>query len=234
MKILLSIVLATLTACTPKQQQVENKFCEISPGKYEVQSATYLRSSSRYEVFVMGAESCVKQPLELENVQMAQLNVEGDAKEAKLELREGSQILYLSKNFSLDLVSETQGSDGQMMREQSMWSPFLAGAAGMVAGSMISNALFKRPRHYQPPVMQPGQSKAFGVGGHGNTAAEAKSSYKNNLSKMGLKDNSSAFGNTAKSSTKSKFNTSKVSPKKKTFKRSKRRRSPRRFLRRRR
>ena len=148
----------------------------------------------------------MKQPVALQNLQMAQLNVEGDAKEAKVEIRGDQSILYMSKNFSLDLVNETVGADGQVSREQSMWTPFLAGAAGMVAGQMISNAFFNKPRHYQPPVMQPGQSRASGFGGFGDTPQEAKSSYQNTLAKSGLQ------GTTPNSNLKPQSNVAKAQP----------------------
>ena len=178
-------------SCTKQAPEPQaEKHCELNPGKYQVQSASYLRSSEMYELFVMGAQPCVKQPIQMTNLQMAQLNVEGDAKEAKLEYRGDGSVLYLSKNYSLELISENQGPDGQMMREQSMWSPFLAGAAGMMVGSMISNAMMNKPRHYQPPYTKPGESRAFGVGGHGATPEAAKSSYSNNLKSQGIKESS--------------------------------------------
>ncbi|SMF30274.1 hypothetical protein [Pseudobacteriovorax antillogorgiicola] len=187
MKRYLLILSVFLGACSPQQKQAEGpQHCQINPGKYDVQTATFLRSAQKYELFVLGAQSCVKQPLEIGNLQLAQLNSEGDAKEAKVEIRGDSNILYMSKSFTIDLVNETVGADGQVMREQSMWAPFLAGAAGAMAGQMIGNAFFNKPRYYQPPVMQPGQSSATGIGGYGSTPQEAKSSYQNTLSKSNL------------------------------------------------
>ena len=184
------LALLAIQACTPAPQEekvAEEKHCAINPGKYQVQTASFLKNQQSYELFVLGAQPCVKQPVVLENVQMAQLNTEGDQKEAKVEIRGNENILYLSKSFSIDLVSEVENANGQVQREQSMWTPFLAGAAGMVAGQMISNAFFNKPRYVQPPVMQPGQSRASGIGAYGNTRQEAFNSYNNNLSKAGLK-----------------------------------------------
>lgn len=169
-----------------KPQEQQSQSCELRTGKYKVQSANFLRSAQVYELFLIGAESCVQQPVTIKNLQMAQLNGDEGAKVAEFEARADESILYMTKDFNLSLINEVPGEGGQIQREQSLWAPFLAGAAGMVAGQMISNAFFNKPRHYQPPVMQPGQARASGFGGVGDTPEQAKKSYDNTLAKSGL------------------------------------------------
>ena len=48
--------LALLTvSCAPQQEPIEKVAdCAINPGKYDVQTASFIRSSETYELFVMG------------------------------------------------------------------------------------------------------------------------------------------------------------------------------------
>lgn len=240
-KLLFSISLLGFISCQPSQPSSSeaSQSCDIPSGQYKVQSASFLRSSSTYELFVMGAPACVSQPMELKDLQLAQLNADEGVKEAKLEMRGDGSILYLSKDFSINLVNQVSSAEGQTVREQSAWTPFIAGAAGAavgaVAGQMISRSLFNKPRYYQPPVPQPGQSRVSGVGGYGSSPLEAEKSLQKNYGlKSGFNKSSSMTDKNLKPGPrKPSFKSQRPAPRRRIFSRRPARRRPIRMRRRR-
>ena len=134
----LSLPLLFLINCVPSgpqaHQSAESATCPLPPGKYEIQSVTHQAGS--YQMMVLKAPSCFQQPLTLTNLQLARLeNSEPTA--ARVEFfSEENATLFMKETFQIQLVqAPAEGASGEST--SSMWSPFLAGAAGAMAGAAV-------------------------------------------------------------------------------------------------
>jgi hypothetical protein len=184
---LMSLTLVFMSACfgpksSSKVSEVsktqESKDCALSPGKYELQSVTFHSGKGAYDFFVVGAASCVKQPVTFEKVRLVRVETPDKKPSAKLEVPSAEDpILQLTEDFKIEMVSAVV-ENGQVVKEEtSSWMPFLAGAAGAAVAGMAMNAMFNKPQYYQPPPMRPGMADVRGYGAAAPTHQGAMSNY---------------------------------------------------------
>ncbi len=156
------------------QRQNENKLlgdsseknlaCELTQGDYIVQAATHHQAQGTYELMLLGAPGCLKQPVVLSHLKLERLD-EHEKEKAKLRFQgKDNASLLLAQDFQINLVESVTENNGAIRERSSSWSPFMAGAAGAVvggiAGSAISSALSRRANREQPNMAQQPQKDA--------------------------------------------------------------------------
>jgi hypothetical protein len=185
-KYLLTLLPFALVGCTwfqssssdvaTREQPPAN--CPLSPGKYDVQSVTFHNSKGEYALFVLGAASCVKQPVTLEKVRLARIETADKKPQAKLEIPSGEDpTIHLTEDFKIEMVNAVIEEGRVVKEESSSWMPFLAGAAGAAVVGMAVNSMFNRPQYYQPPPPRPGMAEVRGYGAAAPTHQGAVSGY---------------------------------------------------------
>jgi len=153
------------------------KSCNLSPGKYIVQQASYDSTVELYSLNILGAPSCFKQPFKSNNLRLARLD-EQNKENAVLDTNEqGSPVLSMQPQFSIAVTQPTTNESGYTVQQKSSWTPFLAGVGGALAGAMISRAIFNQPKHYMPPPARAGQSSMSGWGASSSTREGAVRTY---------------------------------------------------------
>ncbi len=176
-KTLLPITAFLIASCNPKAETAEHAGCPLGPGEYPVQSAAFQSDKGTYELMVLNAPACFVQPLRLQNLRLAQ--TEEATQKASLNYGgDENSTLSMSSDFPIKLT-QTVTENGVKKEQSGSWTPFLAGAAGAVAGSLITGALMNRnkPQYYTPPPMEPGRTQVNGFGGVGDTREGATRSY---------------------------------------------------------
>lgn len=185
MKLSKFLFLAALSsqACTKSSEAAKEASCPLSPGNYGVQTALYQADKGEYELMVLNAPSCFRQPLKLKNLQLAQF--EDSEKDQKVQLTyagEENSVLHMAQDFQIKMV-QTVTENGVKKEQSGSWSPFLTGLAGGVAGAVAGNMLsraFNKPQHYTPPPMEAGKTEVRGYGGVGDSRSGAVRSYQQN------------------------------------------------------
>lgn len=175
-KILLFTILA---ACNNAQTQQTKAECQLTPGDYPVQTATYQGDQGQYELMLLNAPACFQQPLKLKGLQLARIDAKATERVKLTYNGEENSVLHMAEDFQIKMV-QTVTENGVSKEQSGSWSPFLAGAAGAVVGAaamgMIGRA-FNKPQYYTPPPMQAGRTDLRGYGGVGDTREGAARSY---------------------------------------------------------
>jgi hypothetical protein len=158
--------------------------CPLPAGKYDLQNVTFHNGRGEYELFVLGAPSCVRQPVALEKVQLARIETADKKAAAKLEVPSGGvdPVIHLTEDFKIEMINAVVENGEVVKEESSSWMPFLAGAAGAAAIGMAANAMFNRPKYYQPPPPRPGMAEVRGYGASATTHQGALSGYQSKYS----------------------------------------------------
>ena len=158
----------------------------IAEGKYPVQQATYNDANGEYSLMLLNTPAGTPPVYRSTKLQMARLTDEeikaGEKTYFKSE--KGDVSLHMPEDFKVEYVhnvtqTQTNPQTGQketvvVKQESSFWKPFAGAVAGQVAGSVISNMLF-RPQYYMPPMYSAGGMQ--GYGGYGNNYGQAVQSY---------------------------------------------------------
>ena len=158
----------------------------IAEGKYPVQQATYNDANGEYSLMLLNTPAGTPPVYRSTKLQMARLTDEeikaGEKTYFKSE--KGEVSLHMPEDFKVEYVhnvtqTQTNPQTGQketvvVKQESSFWKPFAGAVAGQVAGSVISNMLF-RPQYYMPPMYSAGGMQ--GYGGYGNNYGQAVQSY---------------------------------------------------------
>ncbi len=158
----------------------------IADGKYPVQQASYNDANGEYNLMLINTPAGTPPMYRTTNLQMARLTEEEVKAGEKnyLKSEKGQVSLHLTEDYKIEYVhnvteSKTNPQTGQketvvVRQESSFWKPFAGAVAGNIAGSVISNMLF-RPQYYMPPVYN--QGGMSGYGGYGNNYGQAVQSY---------------------------------------------------------
>ncbi len=180
------LVLSALTlhlGCQPVSDSAQAS-CPLKPGDYPAQSVAYQGDHGIYELMLLNAPACVRQPIKLKSLRLARFADEKTTEKVKLSYDgEENSTLYMAEDFQI-AMTQTVTENGVSRQQSGSWSPFLTGLAGGVAGgiagNMLGRALFNKPQHYTPPPMTPGNSQVRGYGGVGDTREGAVRSYQQN------------------------------------------------------
>ncbi len=168
---------------TNQTQQTKTENTKIADGKYDVQQASFDDGDGAYTLFLLNTPPGVPAKFQTNNLKMAQLPPEETTANAQayLQVQNGQAALHIPKDFKLEYThnvveSAANPQTGQVetrvvRQESNFWSPF----AGALAGQVVGNLLFS-PRHYVPPMYQPGGLS--GYGGYGNSYGQAVDSYR--------------------------------------------------------
>jgi hypothetical protein len=158
----------------------------IADGKYPVQQASYNDANGEYNLMLINTPAGTPPMYRTTNLQMARLTEEEVKAGEKnyLKSEKGQVSLHVTEDYKIEYVhnvteSKTNPQTGQketvvVRQESSFWKPFAGAVAGNVAGSLISNMLF-RPQYYMPPAYSQGGMN--GYGGYGNNYGQAVQSY---------------------------------------------------------
>lgn len=158
----------------------------IAEGKYPVQQVSYNDANGEYNLMLIDTPAGTPPLYRTTNLQMARLTEEEVKAGEKnyLKSEKGQVSLHLTEDYKIEYVhnvteSKTNPQTGEketvvVRQESSFWKPFAGAVAGNVAGSLISNMLF-RPQYYMPPVYNQGGMN--GYGGYGNNYGQAVQSY---------------------------------------------------------
>ena len=172
--------------------------CPLPPGKYDVQSLTFQSSAGSYSIFIVGAASCVKQPVSLTAVRLARIETAGGTAKAQLEVASAEDpTLYLTENYKIEMRNAVVEGNQVVREETSSWMPFLAGAAGAAVAGVAMNAMFNKPNYYQPPPPRPGMADVRGYGSAAPNYKESVSNYQskyNSLPQSEQPQNKNFFG----------------------------------------
>jgi len=171
-----------LSFCSLVNRDGSSDSCSLSPQDYSVQSVTYDRNSGSYELMILEAPPCFKNPLHLDRLKLARME-QKENENALLDFNNpGEPSLFIAHDFQIRLVESYSRGSGNESRTGSFWSPFLAGTVGAAAGSLLMNKLFRKPQYVTPPPAQKGKTKVTGVGSYGPTKEAAFKSYQRKYS----------------------------------------------------
>ncbi len=173
---------------TPAQAQTADQTTTdqtIRAGKYGLQQASFDDGDGVYTLMLLDTPPGMPGMVKTKDLKMARLTEEEVKAGQKSYYQAESGSLHLAEDFRIDYshnVTETrpdpqtgQSQTVVVRRETSFWSPFFGSLAGNVAGSALSNMLF-RPQYYVPPIYQPGGMT--GHGGYGQTYSQAVDNYR--------------------------------------------------------
>lgn len=192
-----------LSACFPNDSvntllndTVEEKSCVLSSARYPVQSVAFDKESQDYEMILLGAPSCIKQPYTVQNIQIARIEKSENGSNAILDQSINREpILYLTSEMKISLRTKVI-ENGEVVGEQSsVWMPFLASAAGGMVAGALANKMFSRPQHYSPPSVEPGQKevRGFSKDNLGKSSATSASSNFNRKEEINQKKNLDSY-----------------------------------------
>ncbi len=195
-----------LNFCNFANQGGATDSCSLSPQDYAVQSVTYDRESGSYELMILKAPACFKNPLHLSQLKLARLD-QKENENALLDFKNPKDpSLFIAHDFQIRLIESHSSSRGSESRGGSFWSPFLAGTVGAAAGSLLMNKLFRTPQHVTPPPAQNGKTTVTGVGSYGSTKEAA---FRNHQKKYSKRDGGQIEKSFFKKKTTSRLNTRK-------------------------
>jgi hypothetical protein len=159
-----------------EKEILESSSCDLSAKTYSVHSVSYDQDSGEYDLIVMGAPSCFKNPLHLSSLKLGRIS-DSEKENAIIDLSDSREAsLLIAPDFQINMRKKVT-VNGRTQEQSSSWTPFLTGAAGALAGSFLMNKMFRSPQYVAPPPMKPGQKNVRGVGGYGSTKKEAVKSY---------------------------------------------------------
>ncbi|KAB8032048.1 hypothetical protein [Fluviispira multicolorata] len=196
-----------LVGCTehapPNTTQISAASCPIAPMK--VLSVSYNEDRGRYTIFhttTNGGEK-IKNPLNTENIQMAQIPMpQGESSDfARLQFKKDNgscePVLEMTQGFKIELaappkvVNNTtgngEGGGHSGSSGGSSWAPFLMGA---LVGNAISSAMQPRyaPAYYLPPPAGATGSNGLVTGGvSGKSPDELNKKYESTYNKPAKK-----------------------------------------------
>ena len=178
------LALVVLSSCVPTphpqaEEQRASAECQLPDGRYPVQSAALDTETGAYQLFLLGAPSCLKQPVQFDDLKLAR-NPEGEKEKAVMVQDTSGQSLYMNADYQIRIASAAPGQEGGQGSggEPSFWSPFLSGMAGAAIGGMVMNSMFNRPRYYTPPPAPAQGGVMRGIGSSGETKKEAIATYR--------------------------------------------------------
>ena len=128
----------------PFEKQTTESTCILHDGKYPVQSATYNKTKSSYELFTLNTPSCWSQPATASGITLGRLE-ESENEQALLEvINNKPSALLVSSTFKLMVVETIVENGAEKTTPPSAWTPFLSAAAGGIAGGIIANKMADR------------------------------------------------------------------------------------------